>query len=295
NSSLGSMSYWATDPIYRYDTTNPWYIFSRTVYDKGAWVLHMLRHVVGDSMLFDILHNYPNDSQFSFGTATTEQFRDFCEQTSGMNLNDFFQVWIYEPYFPVYDWGYVYQPTQTGHSLYLEITQTQDQVNPSYTHIYKMPIDIKVNYVDGTSETFVLWNTQRNQNFTVTLDTVPLSVMFDPDKWILKQEHQVVVTVEEPGEQIASDFLLEQNYPNPFNPTTNIGFRIEDYGFVELKIFNVTGGEVKTLISKELSPGDYDVRWDGHNDVGQSVASGVYVYRLKSGNQLAVRKMVLLR
>ncbi len=102
-----------------------------------------------------------------------------------------------------------------------------------------------------------------------------------------------------PGEDTPSrisDFYLAPNYPNPFNPTTRLGFHIAEFGFVELTIYDVTGRTVKTLVQEKLSPGRYEVQWDGTDDAGQRVASGVYLYRLVVDHRhVQTRKMVLLR
>lgn len=90
-------------------------------------------------------------------------------------------------------------------------------------------------------------------------------------------------------------FRLEQNYPNPFNPETNIGFQIADFGFVELKIYNVAGQVVRTLVRESKAPGRYTVEWDGRNDLGAALGSGVYFYRLKAGGIEQIRKMMLLK
>jgi len=87
--------------VFVYDSTNIGELFSRTVYDKGAWVLHMLRHVMGDSAFFDALINYKD--VFAFGTATTEDFRDVCEVEYGHDLNWFFDQWVYGRYRPSYE------------------------------------------------------------------------------------------------------------------------------------------------------------------------------------------------
>jgi photosystem II stability/assembly factor-like uncharacterized protein len=98
---------------------------------------------------------------------------------------------------------------------------------------------------------------------------------------------------------IAASFKLEQNYPNPFNPSTNLGFGISDFGFVTLEIFDVSGRKVATLVGKELTPGEYAVQWNGRNDAGQAVGSGMYFYRLEvSGKETSfqqTRKMLLVR
>lgn len=109
-----------------------------------------------------------------------------------------------------------------------------------------------------------------------------------------------IVGVADDRPAIPSQFSLDQNYPNPFNPTTNIGFEIpqrggSERGFTELKIYDVLGREIKTLVSEELSPGSYKVEWDGTNQSGQRVSSGIYFYRLVSGEFSQIRKMILMR
>ena len=85
-------------------------------------------------------------------------------------------------------------------------------------------------------------------------------------------------------------FELNQNYPNPFNPVTNLEFGIPDLGFVTLKIYDALGKEVTTLVNQTLSPGKYKVEFNGSN-----LSSGVYYYKLKSGNFEVIRKMVMLK
>ncbi len=85
-------------------------------------------------------------------------------------------------------------------------------------------------------------------------------------------------------------FALYQNYPNPFNPTTHFGFRIVDFGLVSLKVFDVLGREVATLVNKEMQPGSYDIEFDAKN-----LAGGVYLYTLSSGRKIATKKFISLK
>ena len=87
-----------------------------------------------------------------------------------------------------------------------------------------------------------------------------------------------------------SDFQLKQNYPNPFNPMTTIEFSIPNSGFVSLKIYNVLGQHVVTLINQNLKPGTYTQTWNA-----AGFASGVYFYKLESGNITKTRKLFLLQ
>jgi flagellar hook assembly protein FlgD len=90
-------------------------------------------------------------------------------------------------------------------------------------------------------------------------------------------------------------FSLEQNVPNPFNPSTSISFELPERVMVELSIYDVEGRLVKRLASGIESPGTKTYRWDGRDNKGNPVASGVYVYKLQAGKQVLSRKMTLLR
>ncbi len=90
-------------------------------------------------------------------------------------------------------------------------------------------------------------------------------------------------------------FRLYQNYPNPFNPTTEIRFAVPYESDVELSVFNILGQEIRTLTSERLPAGSHRVTWDGMNNEGTPVSSGIYFYRLKAGEYQDRKKMVLLK
>lgn len=90
-------------------------------------------------------------------------------------------------------------------------------------------------------------------------------------------------------------FMLKQNYPNPFNPSTTIEFSLAQGGQVSLSVFDMLGREIRRLVDGNYEKGRYTITWDGRDNVGGSVASGVYVYRLKSGNLIESRRLVLGR
>ena len=90
--------------------------------------------------------------------------------------------------------------------------------------------------------------------------------------------------------QVPQQFGLEQNYPNPFNPTTTFSFNIPHSTFVILKIYNVLGREVATLVNENRAAGRYKTQWDA-----TGVASGLYFYRLEAGEFVETRKLALLR
>ena len=98
------------------------------------------------------------------------------------------------------------------------------------------------------------------------------------------------------GAGTPSAFVLLQNYPNPFNPSTTIGFSVLQSGSVLLDIFDLTGRHVRTLLSGQVAAGHHAVQWDGRDERGSSVGSGVYFYRLRLGSKPeSSRKMILMR
>ena len=85
-------------------------------------------------------------------------------------------------------------------------------------------------------------------------------------------------------------FILYQNYPNPFNPTTTIDYAINSNQFVILKVYDILGNEISTLVNKEQHAGNYEITFNGGN-----LASGVYFYTIKAGSFYCVKKFVLLK
>ncbi len=95
--------------------------------------------------------------------------------------------------------------------------------------------------------------------------------------------------------RLPTEFALSQNYPNPFNPSTNIHFSLPQRSNVEVKVFNLRGELVKTLISEEREPGRHQLVWSGSNDSGVPVASGIYIYRIKAGKWKDAKRMTLVK
>jgi hypothetical protein len=94
---------------------------------------------------------------------------------------------------------------------------------------------------------------------------------------------------------VPSDYVLEHNYPNPFNPVTNIRFGVPRRSYITLAVFDILGRTVRTLAAGESFEGTFTVQWDGRNDDGIPVSSGVYFYRLSSGSSAVTQRMLLLK
>jgi len=181
---MASMNYFSGGRIYIDDTTSVGNIFSSRVYDKGAWVLHMLRGVIGDAAFFATLRAYYDDPRYKWKDVVTEEFRDLAESISGVNLHDFFNDWIYGYYYPKYACSFVSEPkTPSGYKVYVHLRQYQ-ATDPLVFHL---PVDIKITGIGGVNTTQRVWNTQQVQDYTLDFSVVPTSITIDPNNWILDQ------------------------------------------------------------------------------------------------------------
>jgi hypothetical protein len=99
-----------------------------------------------------------------------------------------------------------------------------------------------------------------------------------------------VTGIKETTHQVISSYSLSQNYPNPFNPVTNISFSIPKRSFVSVKLYDLLGREVSTIVSEELPAGNHSRQWNAVN-----ISSGIYFYRLQAGSFTETKKLVLLR
>lgn len=290
NGQMTSASF-AVGSVFIRDTSSVNTLFNyNLVYAKGATVLHMLRHVLGDSAFFRSLRSYANDPRFRFGTATTENFRQVCETVSGTPLGYFFNEWIYGENFPRYTYSWQAIPDTGGSYIVpIRIQQTTGTTNPAF---FAMPIDFRLAGT-GLDTTVVLLDTLADQTFNVRVPRLPTTGQLDPNNWILKTATLGPVGVSDLA-QAALSFKLENNYPNPFNPVTSIKYRLQNTGSVRLIIYDVLGRQVRALVDDVQAAGWHLIVWDGMNDTRQGVTSGTYFYRIENNGNVDTRKMILL-
>lgn len=156
----------------------------------------------------------------------------------------------------------------------LEIAASYQSVFDSITYVYQHWADTA--YVEDSTVT------------ALNSDQVTVRLLESDVSTGIKEINLAVVSPD--------DYKLEQNYPNPFNPTTNIRFTLPLSKKISLKVYDILGNEVKTLINnQDFQKGAYEVTWDGTNNFGNKVASGQYIYTLKYGNFAKSMKMTLLK
>jgi hypothetical protein len=96
-------------------------------------------------------------------------------------------------------------------------------------------------------------------------------------------------------EPLPRSYELSQNYPNPFNPTTTIKYLLPEVSNVQVTVINIMGQSVRTLIDQVQPAGEHNVIWDGRDEAGATVASGIYFYRMQAGSFIQTRKMVMMK
>jgi hypothetical protein len=200
--------------VYVTDTTDYARIFdNRLTYDKGAFVLHMLRWVLGDSTFFQGVRNYLNLPHTSYGFARTRDLKEQLEMTSGNNLDEFFNDWYYGEGYPQYNLEWM----QNADSVTFWISQEPSDFSVPF---FEMPLPIQVNYPGG-NQVFVANHTSQDQTFTFYVGNHDITgVIFDPDRRILSKNniiHEITTAIHDVTSN--SSVIL---WPNPCSDELHI-------------------------------------------------------------------------
>jgi aminopeptidase N len=209
-----------TNTLYVSDPSGPVYNYSNfadgnTVYNKGAWVLHMLRGVLGDDVFFPAMAGYR--ASYQGRSATTLQFRTAMELMSRRDLGWFFDEWVYGVNRPQYVVSTLTETHAGGQRVYIHLDQSQTNA-PFFT----MPVRIRV--VGGTTQDLVLWNDPDHRDLVADVASTPVSVTVDPDDWILRTVlvgpyHLNLITSElppVPADSLVSDTLVARGGTPPY-------------------------------------------------------------------------------
>jgi aminopeptidase N len=164
-----------TGSIYISDSTDVAAMFTSTTFGKASWVLHMLRHVMGDAAFFGALRDYLR--AYAYRDATTQDFQRMCERRYGHGLAWFFREWIYGVSRPTY--AVAWTPSSDG--VRLTLRQLQADAGP-----FTMPIDVRVRAADRSTQ-YVIWDSLPVQDFALPVRGRPVAVAIDEGGWILKR------------------------------------------------------------------------------------------------------------
>ena len=283
---MNNHAYYGAGTIYVENPSSNSQIFSAGLsYNKASWVLHMLRHKVGETMFFDILKSYASNDSLSYNAASTSDFQKVCEDISGLDFEQFFQQWIYGEKYPKYELSWWHE----GNGIYnVKIDQVQ-----SY-NFFSMPIDLKFSGSAGpmlVDTTIVIENNNFSQLYEFSgFNFLVENVMLDPENWILKE---ATYSVNEIDNILPDRVEVEKAFPNPFNSKVKLSFYINpQFGdtHVNVNIFDLRGKIVESLIDNEFIPGYHTTFWNAN---GKS--SGVYFIQLATDNYIDSQKILFLK
>ena len=163
---------------------------------------------------------------------------------------------------------------------------------------------------NGVHNTFTdyWWNVQEDDNPVVVQWPIPMDFSYSatssaatacshggPVGSTKHMDHSAALEIDVSSETLPNRFGLKQNYPNPFNPTTEIAFTLDQTADVNLSIYNMLGQKVRTLTNGSKNAGTHTLQWNGLDEMGQNVSTGIYLYRLTSGSKSITKKMAFMK
>ncbi len=262
-------------------------LFGGTVYQKGAWILHMLRHMIGDNDFFQVLKTYAASPNLHYGAARISDFISVAESVSGTELSWFFDEWLYRVGRPEYDVSWRTENLGESYKVVVTIEQVQDGES------YRMPLDFEVDTAVG-SQTFTVWNDGTYQVASFIVSAEPTDVRLDPKDWVLRWNQNPDIATAVPQLTQARLSLLP-NVPNPFNPSTRLRFTLPGQLPVQLRIVDARGRVVRSFPTESMTQGEHELVWQGRDDRGNPVASGVYTVVLQGAEQSAAQRITLVK
>ena len=154
------------------------FLFTSTVYNKGAWLLHMLRFEIGDSAFFNSLRNYYQNYKYS--NASTKDFIEVCENESGKNLKAFFDQWLSKKDYINLEYNWKSEINEQGYLITLNTIQEQEE-----NSIYSFPLEVEVRF-DSTNVKRVKFRVKKKESdFQFEVNKKPIDLNLDPDNWLL--------------------------------------------------------------------------------------------------------------
>lgn len=258
------------------DTTDPSMIFNgRLAYDKGCFLLHMLRWKLGDSVFFRGMRRYFNDPLLQYNYARTTDFKRNMEQESGQDLTVFFQKWFYGQGFPSYQCTWMQNKNNWVH---VQINQTTS--NPSVS-FYDMPVQLK--FMGAGRDTLITVNNQQNGDFFwIDPGFTADSMAVDPNYWILAKDRIV--------EKLPAKSNMENDikiYPNPAPDNLNILMLNPTATQISMQLYNASG----QLVYKNEKP------LSGRDELitipVSRFASGSYILFISDSKNVNIKRVII--
>jgi aminopeptidase N len=272
------------ETIGRFPIYDPMQMWGATVYKKGAWILHMLRYQMGDSVFINSLRSY--HSTYAYQNSGTEEFKTTIESVSGLDFNEFFSQWIYQAGYPEYEYSWHYNYDGGAYILDFNVEQIQ-----SNAPVFTIPIEILITTTSGDS-LLRLPVHQAAESYQFAFVTQPLELAFDPGNWILKKASEDLTSI---SHTVAPRSISARVFPNPSAGGMKIEFFMPTAGDVQLDIYDA-GGRLVDRITRRNLPADWNsIEFVDGLAEASIQRSGVYFYRLRSAQHTATGKFVVIR
>jgi aminopeptidase N len=273
NTSLGPIkAYGISGSVYCTDTNTSARIFSGALsYKKGAYLLHMLRWELGDSVFFAAIKSYVNDPALIYSFSKTQMLEQHLEAKSGKDLSGFFAKWFYGQGYPTYamDWA------QSGTKLSCRLTQSTS--NPSVS-FYELDVPVRF-FGKGRDTTLVLNHSYSGQEYTFDVPFVIDSVSIDPELWLISGNN----TSRKLPSLNSNDFI--EIYPNPIADVMTIWYDSRDLNQLSYSIWDMQG---KKVMDRTLANTDNDRYTASLAALGR----GVYIIRINTDRGNMTQRIV---
>jgi aminopeptidase N len=244
-------------------------IFSpRLSYNKGAAIIHTLRHEIqNDDLFFEVMETF--QTQFTDGTATGDDFKEVAESVTGMDFDPFFDQWYYGEGYPIYDLMWY----STGDDFFLTSTQTTSSTTP----LFEMLMDFKLVFMDGTDTIISLYQTDNLNEFEVYLGKKVAAVQVDPNHWTMEKVSSLVVGMQETDMKVY--FTIG---PNPVNDYLNVYFLHSSDEMKEVTVADISG---KIILKTNTRNQQLQLNTSSLNN-------GVYVVSVTNGKEILVKRFI---
>lgn len=293
---------------------DPTPLYGEAPYNKGAWVLHMLRWALGDEMFF-------GSDPASGGTPSERGIlREWVERMGGLPgplevrepvttaafarvvkdvlldapaglgaggavdtafVTTFFDQWIQEPERPDYRVTWSDDAHGSSHTVVVDIQQRQP-----HRDVYVMPVEIEVELMGAAPARAIVMNTRRSESFSIDVAAPPLAVRFDPDRRLLRNV---------PVETSIATTAIPSVLPNPAVGAARVSYFLASETPITVRLFDGTGRHARTLVSGAATAGRHVVEWDGRDGSGKRLGSGVYFVELETPRSRRTERFVFVR
>ena len=271
----------------------------------------------------DTIFHAPNEQKFAQVSANDPDFDSISyrwyspQKTFETTTNTFFGIFSVENFGPSPSWLIVVVSDgkdSTEHRW--EVVEDLTSVELSLFEATEVNMEIKLVWTTADETNNLGFHIQRSESKNGTFEHIHSGIIesmsngnyffFDGDVQSGKTYFYKLIDVDKSGRStehgpvsitvsVPTQLALGQNYPNPFNPTTTISYDVPGPTDIKIVVFNISGQIVRTLVNNNVAPGSYKIIWDAKNDAGINVPSGIYYYRMQTGDQTFTKKLLLLK